>query len=297
MVIEVFQRINGQYSRIILLFLLNQLKSQIPTNDQSSHILSSNLHAEYFYKVDDSNIINNNDNNDNDNNSKYNNDNDDNNNNIDIQARILHLKQIYKAGQIDEIKANVFRSFLYDEKRIFCFVVEGYISKSIKSDFENKSRALKAEIKHNIIQRDDPNDVCTYFIFQSYFGIIQFKDYINQIMTKNKYKDDNLIGNTLYMHFDEKMIPSKGLPAFIRYLESIHKIKDIQKKIFDFQSNVLSIESPIQRNNYLYKIVFSNNRVYSKKKMIHQNIFVFYLMMISKLFQIRMQQKEPMSNK
>lgn len=92
---------------------------------------------------------------------------------------------------------------------------------------------MKAEIKHNIIQRDDPNDVCTYFIFQSYFGIIQFKDYINQIMTKNKYKDVNLIGNTLYMHFDEKMIPSKGLPLFIRYLESIQKIKDIQRNIFD----------------------------------------------------------------
>lgn len=52
-------------------------------------------------------------------------------------------------------------------------------------------------------------------------------------MTKNKYKDVNLIGNTLYMHFDEKMIPSKGLPLFIRYLESIQKIKDIQRNIFD----------------------------------------------------------------
>lgn len=113
------------------------------------------------------------------------------------------------------------------------FLVDKYFHKTIKKNIDTKARILKAQKLPNIVPRDDPNNVCTYYQFPSYLILTQFQNYINQIMTQNKFECEKLHGNTIYMHFDEKMIDPKELPIFIHYLESIPSVKQIRRNIFD----------------------------------------------------------------
>ena len=176
-------------------------------------------------------------------------------NNININDKITELKSVYKAGQIDKIKINVYQSLDYDEdqNRLIYFIVDKYFNESIRQNINASAKKFNGHIKQNIIPRDDPNNVCTYYMFPSIFELRQFLLELNLTMIQNQFKIGFLHGNHGFMNFDEKMMDSKELSTFLHYLESIPSVKHIQRNIFDSNKIATYFEvHPYEQKNVKY---------------------------------------------